>query len=220
MPRPDNWRDLPVWVMSPDEFESGYWVDASHQDPEDPPSDPEDLGQRVVYAGFTWGEAVDAENKFLCAIRIHHSIPVPQVVLLSTLPQEMWMGLPVFHPMSQRGEVANWHAYDVGVVIDVYPDPDFAEYGEWKVRFQGGVGSGGWTLAYSPTNLWVPKVHRGTYPSRSVMSLHRTPCFRSSAACRLRSRAESRWGETGIGQGKPCRTACFLAARTVWGTWE
>ena len=155
--RPENWRDLPVWAFDPDELDEGYWVEHDRLDPDDPPKDPGGLGRTVAYAGFTWGEAIDAENKFLCDIRIHHAYPVPAVVQLSTLPREVWVGIPVFHPCEQRGAECNWHCYDVGVVVEVEPDPDFAEYGEWRVTFQGACGNGGWTLHYSPKNLWVPK---------------------------------------------------------------
>lgn len=167
MSRPDNWKDLPVWECDNDMCE-GYWVDRERLDPADPPLCPEHdchkLGadDHAKYAGFTWGEAMDAENKFLCDIPIHHSLPVPEVVQLSTLPQELWMGLPVFHPFGQKGREGEieceWFSYDVGVVVEVVPDPHFAQYGEWRVHFQGACGSGGWTLGYSPTNLWVPKV--------------------------------------------------------------
>ena len=111
--------------------------------------------------GFTYQEAVDQNNQFWWAEitgRIHVPEPIPyELVPLSTLPREKWLGMPVFHPFGQMGEIANWFRYDVGVVTEVFPDPDFAEYGDWRCRFVlGGLGDQG-TLHYAPTNLWVPK---------------------------------------------------------------
>lgn len=94
--------------------------------------------------------------------------PPFELVQLSTIPQERWRGLPVFHPGCQQGDTPYWTGaddpfqdrnedeqgalYDVGVVLDWEPDPDFAD--QIRVRFLGDFGS---TLRYSPENLWVPK---------------------------------------------------------------
>ena len=148
----------------------GHWVAHGLTDPSAPPLCPDrhTHGRRAsdfaVYAGFTWGEASEAEDRFLCSIPVYYSTPVPELVQLSTLPRERWLGLPVFHPFAQaetaEGEVTcDWHRYDVGVVVEIEPDPVwFEEHGEWRVHFQGGCGDGGWVLHYSPTNLWVPRV--------------------------------------------------------------
>lgn len=95
--------------------------------------------------------------------------PPFELVQLSTLPQERWRGLPVFCPACQVGDTPYWTTqddpfrdpededgarYDVGVVLDWEPDPDFADLGVIRVRFLGDCGS---TLRYSSTNLWVPK---------------------------------------------------------------
>lgn len=169
MSRPETWQSLPVWVCENRDCE-GFWATLDHTDPSSPPLCPEhDCHERgasdhAVYAGFTWGEAAKAQNKFSCDIPVYYATPVPELVQLSTLPRELWLGLPVFHPFSQaetpEGDpVCSWHTYDVGVVVAVEPDPDwFEEHGEWRVHFQGAVGDGGWTLHYGPSNLWVPKV--------------------------------------------------------------
>jgi hypothetical protein len=93
--------------------------------------------------------------------------PPFELVQLSTLPQERWKGLPVFHPFEQRGDEAKWveevdheneleeeTLYDVGVVLRWEPDPDFADLGGIRVHFLGSFGS---LLHYDATNLWVPK---------------------------------------------------------------
>ena len=106
-------------------------------------------------------------------------LPLPpeafNLVQLSTLPESEWRGRAVFHPREQRGTEAFWKAtaedwadaladghdapdpdvaYDVGVVLDWEPDPDFPEY--IRVRFMTGFGT---SLRYGSWNLWV--VHPG-----------------------------------------------------------
>lgn len=84
-------------------------------------------------------------------------IPRPppfELVRLTTLPQEMWLGLPVFYPMAQLGgdrepPVCNWYHYDVGVVAEILPGPPL------EVRFI--VDDTGHGLHYAPHWLWVPK---------------------------------------------------------------
>jgi hypothetical protein len=85
---------------------------------------------------------------------------------LSTIPEERWRGLPVFHPCGQVGDEPQWladeytgppigdPAYDVGVVDRWEPDPDFADLGIIRVWFIGDHGS---VLHYASCNLWVPK---------------------------------------------------------------
>ena len=101
-------------------------------------------------------------------------IPPFDLVQLSTIPESKWRGLPVFHPMEQRGDVPIWEitdedradaiavgdpipddekvAYDVGVVLDW----EHAEHdpGSPRVRFLMSMGS---TLRYGSYNLWVPR---------------------------------------------------------------
>lgn len=148
---PENWRELPVWRCG--NCESDGWATD-----EPSPTCPE-CGHPAERAGFTWGEAKEAEERFLCAIPVTYSIPVPELVQLSTLPRTRWEGLPVFHPTSQQegegGVICDWRIYDVGVVVSVGRDPDF---GDWRCVFQGACGDQGWVLRYSATNLWVPKV--------------------------------------------------------------
>lgn len=79
---------------------------------------------------------------------------VSQVVQLSTLPRELWVGLPVFHPQEQQGSLADWESFDVGVVIDVEPDADFPD--EYRCQFVAGFIGETSTLRYAPWNLWVP----------------------------------------------------------------
>ena len=92
--------------------------------------------------------------------------PPFDLVQLSTLPEDQWRGLPVFHPCGQQGDEPQWLAdeftgppvgdpcYDVGVVTSWEPDPDFADLGGIRVHFLGSFGS---VLHYDATNLWVPK---------------------------------------------------------------
>lgn len=92
------------------------------------------------------------------------------LVPLSTLPRP-WAGLAVYHPMLQKGGVPYWHtsdytgvdaellepderdeySYDTGVVVDT-----FTLDGDLRVRFD----CGGYTLHYSPTNLWVRRENK------------------------------------------------------------
>ena len=94
-------------------------------------------------------------------------IPPFTLVQLCTIPQERWRGLPVFHPMEQRGgkngnTLVEWlsddpgdhgePAYDVGVVLDWEPDDLWPEI--IRVRFLMSMGA---ILRYGSYNLWVPK---------------------------------------------------------------
>ena len=67
--------------------------------------------------------------------------------------------MPIFHPLAQcgvGGQIrANWHRYDVGVVSEVSPDPNFDA--GWRCRFIIGDLTSQGSLSYDPTNLWVPK---------------------------------------------------------------
>jgi hypothetical protein len=86
---------------------------------------------------------------------VHMPEPVLEVVQLSTLPRELWVGLPVLHPCGQSGATPNWLVYDVGIVVEVFEDSDLP--GEFRCRFVHSMGQANGTLQYSPDNLWVPK---------------------------------------------------------------
>lgn len=107
---------------------------------------------------FTCGQVADAQEKFgfRGALPVHLPQPVPDVVQLSTLPRDLWVGLPVFHPIGQEGNLPDWRCFDVGVVMRVHPHPDLS--GEFKCEFVAGFLGGVSTLRYSPWNLWVPTV--------------------------------------------------------------
>jgi len=113
-------------------------------------------GIPVERTGFTYGDVAEAAEKFGFRgdLPVHVPVPVPDLVQLSTLPQDTWIGLPVFHPMEQQGILANWLLYDTGIVLEVYPDPDFP--GELQCRFVVSLGGHATTLHYQPDNLWVP----------------------------------------------------------------
>jgi hypothetical protein len=109
--------------------------------------------------------------------------PPFDLVQLSSLPEETWLGRAVFHPLEQRGDddgnvVAIWTLtdedreiaaffgdpvsedawdteYDVGVVKEWEPDPDFADLGVVRVTF---VMCAGHVLRYASTNLWTPRL--------------------------------------------------------------
>ena len=108
--------------------------------------------------GFTCGEVAKVAEDFGFAEALPVLMPelVPELVQLSTLPANLWIGLPVFHPSSQEGNLPTWLVYDVGVILEVCPDPDFE--GELQCRFVTSMGGRSATLRYSPSNLWVPRV--------------------------------------------------------------
>ena len=113
------------------------------------------LGQRT---GFTYGEVAEAAEKFGFSgdLPVHISEPVPDLVQLTTLTSETWIGLPVFHPCGQEENRANWLLYDVGVVVEVFPHPSVPN--ELQCRFIVAASPSSFTLEYGPSNLWVPRV--------------------------------------------------------------
>ena len=155
--KPNDWRDLPVWRCSETEVCGEQW--ASARQGETCPFCHLGAGQPT---GFTCGEAAEAADKFgFGDFPVHIPQPLPELVQLSSLPSDAWIGMPVFHPSSQQGTTANWLAYDVGVVIAIESDPDLP--GESRCRF---LISSETSLIYSPDNLWVPKalavrLHKG-----------------------------------------------------------
>lgn len=119
--------------------------------------DPHDFVKRPKPMGYTVEEARAAENKFLCDIKFYVPTPIPfELVKLSSLPQDKWVGIPVFHPQGQMGDLANWHRYEIGIVTEVYPDPDFSD--QLRCRFiMADFHNQSDCIAYGPDNLWVPK---------------------------------------------------------------
>jgi len=110
------------------------------------------------WTGFTLGDVVEAADAygFVGDLPVHVSEPVPELVPLTTLGRDLWVGLPVFHPCAQSGLDANWLRYDVGVVLEVEEDGDVP--GELRCRFVAATGGPSVSLRYAPGNLWVPKV--------------------------------------------------------------
>ena len=86
----------------------------------------------------------------MCHSELPSPIPgaVSQVVQLSTLPRELWVGLPVFHPHAQQGSLPDWESFDTGVIIEVKPDPDFP--GTDRCQFVAGFCGGTSSLGYGP----------------------------------------------------------------------
>ncbi len=151
--REQNWRNLTVLRCSvPDCREQ--W--ASRDDGSSCPFCRVGTGQD---AGFTCGDVADAAEKhgFLEDLPVHIPEPVPDLVPLTTLSERHWVGIPVFHPMSQDGAEADWRLYDIGVVVEVFDDPDVADAPR-RCRFLVSCMGPGATLQYSAQNLWVPAV--------------------------------------------------------------
>jgi hypothetical protein len=158
--RPDP-KDLKVWRCTDTPLCDELW--AQVDEPEKCPV----CDEPVQDEGYTLQEALDAENKFLVDVEVYVPVPIPHsLVQLSRLPSNTWVGLPVYHPISQMGGVGNWHRYDVGIVSEVILDPAFpdehsdGDYWEnhGRCRFITGTGGGGnVTFHYAPDNLWVPR---------------------------------------------------------------
>jgi hypothetical protein len=151
MKRARNWREMPVWKCSEVDVCGEQWAWWDNES-----SCPFCHCGRGERTGFDCGEVADAAEKFgFDDFPVHIPEPVPEVVQLSTLPRDAWVGLPVFHPCGQAGTVANWLLYDVGIVVEVCADTQVP--GEFRCRFVQSMGSAHDTLLYSPDNLWVPK---------------------------------------------------------------
>jgi hypothetical protein len=101
-------------------------------------------------AGFTLQEVRAAAETygFLEDLPLHLAEPAFELVKLATIPRHKWIGLPVFHPL------INWLRYDVGVVVEVYPDPDIQ--GEYQCRFVCSSVGGISMLHYAASHLWIP----------------------------------------------------------------
>lgn len=90
-----------------------------------------------------------------------------EVVCLESLPQEIWVGRTVLHPMEQTASGPVWNtddyphrdpddppnalAFDLGIVLEVFEHPD--ALGGLRCRF---LTENGGSLHYGPDNLWVP----------------------------------------------------------------
>ena len=108
----------------------------------------------LVDTGFKYGEARAAADKygFEEDIPIHVPTPVPELIQLCDIPENLWIGLPVYRPFSQEDSVCNWLAYDVGILSYFYFDPKTNP--SRQCRF---VTCDTGSLEYSDWNLWVPK---------------------------------------------------------------
>lgn len=106
-----------------------------------------------IKTGFTYGEACEAAEKYgFEEILIHVPNLVPELVQLTEISKDLWIGLPVYHPLSQSGVECNWLTHDLGILTEFYHDPDIK--GVIRCRF---VTSHIHSLEYMATNLWVPK---------------------------------------------------------------
>lgn len=148
----ERWREMPVWRCTQSDVCGEQWASESAG-----ATCPFCYVGRGESTGFTCGEVAAAAERFGFGseLPIHIPWPVPDVVQLSTLPRDTWEGLPVFHPCGQDGDVPNWLRYDVGVIVNVFQDPDLA--GEFRCRFVHSTGEYNSTLQYGPSNLWVPR---------------------------------------------------------------
>jgi hypothetical protein len=153
MSRRSDWRSLPVWRCSELDVCGAQW--ATSEEGTTCPFCHCRTGQST---GFTCGELQEAAERYGFGgdLPVHIPEPVPDLVQLVTLPRRAWIGLPVFHPCAQDGTNANWLSYDVGVVLEVCPDPDSPR--ELQCRFVTSVLGRSATLHYGPDNLWVPRV--------------------------------------------------------------
>jgi hypothetical protein len=140
----DLLSDVPVWVCSDSDCQEQW---ASRTEVFECPFC--GLG-RGRAAGFTLQEvhAVAERYGFLGDLPPHLAGPTLELVNLSSIPRSGWVGLPVFHPL------INWLRYDVGVVVEVFADPDIE--GEYRCRFVCSNPQGTSTLQYAAAHLWVP----------------------------------------------------------------
>lgn len=115
-----------------------------------------DCSEPVEETGLTVEEYEAADE----ALHVYCPRPLPfEMVMLFTLPEGMWVGMPVFHPSEQNFGGPIWFRYDVGVVCEVFVDETLIT-AKWpakkcvRCRF---IGSDGSTLSYHAENLWVPR---------------------------------------------------------------
>jgi len=97
--------------------------------------------------------------------------PPKRLVQLSQVPQNQWVGLRVYHPMTQHEGGPIWrpiddkvsfdpehedpegYEYDLGTVTDF--DPAWIPAKGWEPRAEVWFRMGGGTLHYSADNLWT-----------------------------------------------------------------
>ena len=152
MQQDPNQQSIPIWRCPRQDLCGAMWATR-----DEGTTCPFCHGGSGQPAGFTWGELARAaeEFNFNGELPVLLPVPVPELVQLSTLSVDIWEGLPVFHPCGQDEFHTNWLLYDVGVVLEVYPDPDISD--ELKCRFVASMGGDSVTFHYHPANLWVPR---------------------------------------------------------------
>ena len=147
----DTWRQLPVWRCLSESCGERWGSDGQDS------TCPFCHLTAIERTDFTYGQLADAQDRFgFSDIPVHLPSSVPEVVQLSTLAPDLWIGLPVFHPAAQSGASPDWRTFDVGVVVAFEPDPNLPQ--EYRCEFIAGFLGGTSTLKYSPQNLWVPAV--------------------------------------------------------------
>jgi len=136
-------NELPVWQCTSRDCDFKWATDLVEQ------QCPACHMSTVQLAGYNYAEVIEASEKhdYDKYGDIHVPNPVPDLVALTEIDQEHWVGLPVFHPL-----VDSWIMYDVGIIIDVYQDPDFSDM--QRCCFQTSDCS---TLVYPPDRLWIPE---------------------------------------------------------------
>lgn len=118
---------------------------------------------------------MENELSDLTLIRVYKWLHKLELVQLSVLPQERWMGRGVIHPSFQMGKTPYWRLedappphyipgedeggfdFDVGIVVSFEPSDwrgSKEELGSWDVRF---MLNGGGSLCYAAWNLWTPR---------------------------------------------------------------
>lgn len=118
MHRDPDRQNIPVWQCPQRDPCGAFWVTR-----EADTTCPFCHVGRGQPAGFTWGDLARAaeEVDFDGELPVLLPVPVPELVQLTTLPPELWVGLPVFHPCGQDQTHANWLLYDVGVCTRLVP---------------------------------------------------------------------------------------------------
>lgn len=77
-----------------------------------------------------------------------------KLVPLNEVQAPFWKGALVYHPMSQSADGTTWTYYDVGIVLEVFEDPDFPDLDEpfrTRVRMLTEHGK----LHYGAWNVWT-----------------------------------------------------------------
>jgi|GEM_PF-6355176 len=159
-------KPLGVWHCEETEWKCETWAAPLDDPPQDCPSCTGPVGRAVGmqsgapirYLGtlteIRATEAAQGIELYDSPVRIPKPPPF-DLVPLTNVPRDMWLGLPVFKPTWQAGigadAVCSWYGWDVGVIAEIYPDPNFE--GETQVHFIDAYQG----LHYDPRWLWVPK---------------------------------------------------------------